>query len=844
MKNRQSTRNQGSKIAKSTMTDSIVQDIRYALRSFSRTPQFTAAAVLTLALGIGANTAMFSFADATSLRPPDVPRPDEIVRVFTSSRDTPFGEVSYPDYQDLRARTRTLASLVAYETGDFSLAANPREPAKYLGGWIVSANFFSALGVEPAIGRGFLPEEDTVASAVAVISHVVWERDFQRASDVVGRSVLLSGTAFTIVGVAPENFTGTELYFHPDIFVPLSAMRSVYPSLPVDVLNRRTNRMLTVLGRLFTGVTTAQAASEFAVLARDLEVAYPESNRGRTTVVLPEITARARLDSGGAEGAQVILALVGLVLLLACANVANLVLSKSTARARDLALRLCVGATRTRLVRQLLIESFLLAIAGGAAGVMIGGWVLAYLSRVVIIPSALPLSIDLRLDTRALVFTAVTTVLSAILFGLAPALKISASSSLNSVIKKQPEPLSRKLTLRTALVVLQVAISVVVLVCAGLMVRASVTAQQVDPGFRTDRVLLASFNPGLLQLDADQTRGFYERLVEQMQAQSGVAAVGLTRYVPLGVTSGSLGITVDGAPLPEGQDRISVAETVVDSGYWDVMRIPIVRGRRFQDLDTPASTRVAIVNETMANRYWAGADPIGNLLRIPDVPGPNGPQTLVLEVVGVARDGKYWQLGESAQPFVYRPLSQARPGSMTMVVLAEDGTSPLALASAARSAAASVNAAVPLYDLRTLEDLYHARALLPSRMMSQIVTALSVLGLVLACVGLYGVVTFLFSNRTHEIGIRMAVGATPSRVLQMVLVHAMFLVVPGLVLGVSIATLLTPLLASPAFDFVTPNDPMVLTAAPLTMALVCLAAATLPARRAARVDPTRALRQD
>jgi putative ABC transport system permease protein len=826
------------------MTDSIFQDVKYALRSFSRVPQFTAAAVMTLALGIGANTAMFSFADATSLRPPDVPRPGEIVRVFTSSKDTPFGEVSYPDYRDLRARTRTLASLVAYETGDFALATSPQEPAKYLGGWIVSANFFSALGVEPNIGRGFLPEDDTVASAVAVISHRVWQRDFQQAPDVVGRRVLLSGAAFTIVGVAPERFTGTELYFHPDIFVPLSAMRSVYPSLSVDVLNRRSNRMLTVLGRLPSGVTTTQAASELAVIARDLEAAYPDSNRGRTAVVLPEITARARLDSGGAEGAQVILALVGLVLLLACANVANLVLSKSTARVRDLALRLCVGATRLRLVRQLLIESLLLAIAGGAAGVLIGGWVLAYLSRVVIIPSALPLWIDMRLDARALLFTALTTIVAAILFGLAPALKISASSSLNSVIKKQAEPLTRKLTLRTALVVLQVAISVLVLVCAGLMVRASITAQHVDPGFRTDRVLLASFNPGLVQLDADETRTFYARLVEQVRAQPGVSAAGLTRYVPLGVTSGSLAITVDGASLPEGQDRISVAETVVDPGYWDVMRIPIVRGRGFQEFDTPTSIRVAIVNETMANRYWAGADPVGKVLRIPDVPGPNGPQTLMLEVVGVAKDGKYWQLGESAQPFIYRPLSQARLGSMTMVVLAEDGTSSLALASAVRSAAANVNAAVPLYDLRTMEDLYHARALLPSRMMSQIVTALSALGLVLACVGLYGVVTFLFSSRTHEIGIRMAVGATPSRVLHMVLTHAMFLVGPGLVLGVSGATLLTPLLASPAFDFVTPNDPIVLAAAPLTMALVCLVAATLPARRAARVDPTRALRQD
>jgi putative ABC transport system permease protein len=832
------------RISDSTMIEILGQDLKFALRSLLRTPQFTATAVLTLALGIGANTAMFSFADATALRPPDVPRAAEIVRVFTSSKDTPFGELSYPDYRDFATRTRTLAGLVAYETGDFALASDPREPAKYLGGWIVSANFFAVLGVEPAMGRGFLPQEDAVASAVAVISHRVWERDFQHAPDVVGRRVLLSGASFTIVGVMPERFASTELYFYPDIFIPLSSLRSVYPSLPVDVLNDRTDRMLTVLGRLLPGVPPDQAAREFALTAGDLERAYPDSNRGRTTVVLPEISARARLDSGGAEGAMVVLLLVGLVLVLACANVANLVLSKGATRARDLALRAAMGATRARIVRQLLIESLLLAIAGGAAGAIIAGWVLAYLSRVVIIPSALPLWVDFRLDARVLSFTAFVTILAAILFGLTPALKTSASASLNTVLKQQPEALTRRLTLRTALVLLQVAISVLVLVCAGLMIRASIAAQHVDPGFHTDRVLLASFNPGLVQLGPGEMRSFYDRLIEQMREQPGVTSAGLTRYVPLGVTSGSLGISIDGATLPDGQDRVAIAETVIDPGYWDVMRVPIVRGRPFNAGDTQTSPKVAIVNQTMARKYWADDDPIGKVIRIPDVPGPNGPQTLVLAVVGVAKDGRYWQLGESPQPFIYRPFSQARPGPMTMAVLASGDTSPLALTAALRTAAANVNPTVPLYDVRTLDDLYQSRALLPSRIMSRTFTALGALGLTLACVGLYGVITFLFSSRTHEIGIRMAVGASPARVLGMVLTHATFLVVPGLVAGLALAALLTPLLASPAFDFVTPGDPLVLSVAPLTMAFVCLAAAMLPARRAARVDPTTALRHD
>ncbi|HEU4690184.1 MAG TPA: ABC transporter permease [Vicinamibacterales bacterium] len=826
------------------MLDSIAHDLKYAVRSLTRTPSFTTAAVLTLGLGIGANTAMFSFADATALRPPDVPRASEIVRVFTSSRDVPYGEVSYRDYLDMRSETKTLTGLVAYETGDFALAANPREPAKYLGGWLVSANFFSVLGVEPAMGRGFVPQEDTIASSVAVISHRVWERDFQESPTVIGRQILLSGAPFTIVGVAPERFGGTELYFHPDIFIPLSAIRSVYPALGADVLTDRTQRMLTVLGRLPSDVRLTQAADEFATLAANMERVYPDSNRGRTAVVLPEIGARARLDSGGTEGAIVILGLVGLVLLLACANVANLALSRSSARSRDLALRASLGATRGHIFRQLLTESTLLAIAGGAAGIIIAGWVLAYLSQVLVIPSALPLWIDLRLDSRVLFFTAFTTILSAILSGLVPALRTSSTAGLNAVLKQKPDLLGRTPSLSNGLVVTQVAISVLVLVCAGLMVRASFAAQRVDPGFRSDRVLLASFNPRLVQLEPDQMRTFYARLVEQMREQPGVSAVGLTRYVPLGVTSGSLGIAIDGASLPDGQDRISVAETVVDSGYWDVMRIPVVRGRSFRESDTSASPRVAIVNETLASRYWANENPIGKVVRVPDSPGPNGPETLTLEVVGVAKDGKYWQLGESPQPFIYRPFSQARPGPMTMVVLAADDASPIALTASVRTAAASVNSTVPLYDLRTMEDLYRSRALLPSRMVSQIVTALGVLGLVLACVGLYAVVSFLFSNRIQEIGIRMAVGASPPLVLGMVIRHAMFLIAPGLALGLGVAVVLTPMLASPAFDFVTPGDPLVLTLAPVTMAAVCLIAALVPARRAAHVDPTRALRHD
>jgi predicted permease len=819
--------------------ESLWRDIRLAVRSLRSAPIFALAAIATLALGIGANAAMFSIADATALRPPDVPEPGELVRVFSNTKDTPYGELPYPDYVDFRTGAKSLSGVLAYESADFALAKNRQSSALYLGGWIVSANFFDVLGVDLALGRGFHPEEETIPSPVAVISHRLWEREFGRDASIVGREILLSGASFTIVGVAAQSFNGTELYFHPEIFVPLSATRLVYPTTPPTILDDRANKFLTVLGRLEQGANAPEASVEVAALADRLARAFPETNRERTAVVLPELTARARLDQGGVEGALVIMGLVGLVLLLACANVANLVLSRNASRMRDVALRAAMGATRAQLIRQLLAESVTLSIAGGAAGLIVGGWVIAYLSQILVIPSALPLWVDFRLDSRVMAFTGLATVLTAILVGLFPALQTSRLH-LNAVLKQRPDPLPGRVSLRSALVVLQVAISVLVLVAAGLMVRAAHAAQQVDPGFRREGVLTASLNPTLVRYDTTRAQAFYRSLVERVRDLPGVASVGLARFVPLGVSPSSITLSVDGARTPDGQNRVSVAETIVDPGYWDVMRTPIVRGRAFDDRDTLSGPRVAIVNETLARQYWPDQDPLGKTVRIPDVPDPDGRETLVLEIVGVARDGKYWQLGETARPFIYRPVAQTRTITLTLVVLAHGD--PEAIAAPVMTAIADVDANVPLFDVRTLESYYQSRALVPSRLMARIVTTLGFLGLLLASIGLYGVIAFLFARRTHEIGIRMAVGASRRHVLGMVFRQAAVFIVPGLALGLGLAVLLTPLLGAPAFDFVAPADPLVMSLAAGTMAIVAFAAASAPAIRASRINPTTALR--
>jgi predicted permease len=404
-------------------------------------------------------------------------------------------------------------------------------------------------------------------------------------------------------------------------------------------------------------------------------------------------------------------------------------------------------------------------------------------------------------------------------------------------------PLGRaRPTLRTSLVVVQVALSVVVLVASGVLMRASFAAKRISPGFRTDRILLASFNPTLARYDAARSRAFYDQLLERTRAMPGVSAVGLTRYVPLGVTSASTSIAIDSPGAPDGRLRADVAETSVDPGYWSVVRTPIVRGRSFDARDGLSTPPVAIVNETLARRYWPGQDPIGKTVAFPDAIAADGAPGVLAEVVGVARDAKYWQLAEAPQPFVYRPIAQGRRVSLTMMVL---GTGdPSRLAEVVRNVASSIDGTVPMFDVRTFDDLYRERALRPSRTLSQMVSALGLVAVLLSSVGLYAVLAFLTMRRTSEIGIRIAVGATRGRVLRLVLRQAAALVSPGLFIGTVGAFLLSPLLASPAFDFVVPRDPWVFALVTPLTAGVSIAAASVPARNAANVDPVVALRTE
>ena len=824
------------------MLETTLQDLRYALRTMRANPGFALTAVLTLGLGIGTNSAMFSFVDGTTFRPPDIPNPGELVRVFTSSQAEPYSQVSYPDYLEYRSRNQSLSGLTGYTPALLPMSRNRNETPELLGAWAVDANFFSLLDVDMPLGRGFLEEEGRVNEVVpvAVVSHRLWERYFQSDPDVIGEHVTLMGHDFTIVGVTPERFLGTELFVHPDLYVPLSMVRELTATAgaETEILANRSERWLNVLGRLNGATTLQEANAEFAAIAKFLQETYPDTNQ-TTALVVPEVTARERLEPGSARIAWISLVLVGLVLLIACVNVANLMLSRATARTREIAVRLAVGASRTRIIRQLLTESLLLAIAGGGAGLLLAYGCIRYISTIEIAPSVLPIYWDIRLDARVLFFTFAVSILTAALFGLMPALQ-STRLDLISALKSSMKTFRGRLRwfgLRNVLVASQVAMSTLVLITAGFAIESFDRMLRTDPGFRTDGVLLMSFNPGLLRYNEEQSRNFYNQLLERTRSLPGVESAGLTAFVPLGVMGTSISLVIDGYEMPAGQDRIVEAANIVDPGFWSVMGIEIMRGRAFDERDTRSSRKAVIVNEMMAARYWPNQDALGRVVRLEDEGGSEA------EVIGIARDGKYRgaPLMFPSHPFVFVPFSQSYRAGMTLMVFTR--RAPADLAGAIRTQAQAVDPAVPVFDVRTMNELFMGRGMRPTRTSAQITTTLGVLGIVLSVIGLYGVTAYLVARRTREIGIRMAIGARRATVLFMFLKQAAGVVAVGLTIGLALAYVVPPSFLSISDD-VNPRDSRIFTIVTAIIAVATLLAALVPALRAARIDPMVALRDE
>jgi len=804
-------------------------DLRYGLRMLAANPGFAAVAVLSLAIGIGANTAMFSLADALLLRPLPVPHSSQVVRVLSTSAARSYGRVSYPDYLDFRDQTKTLSGLAAYAQTVVGFKADPQSVSQVKVGLAVSTNFFDVLGVEPALGRAFRADEDR--APVVVLSDFTWQSQFGGDPGVVGRHLNLSKIDFVIIGVAPKYFSGPERYVHESLYIPSGVMAQLAPES--NTLRQRDKLAATVLGRLAPGRTAGEAQAELQNIARNLERAYPETNRGRGAVAMSEVQARIHIDPGDALQTAVLLAIAGSILLIACANVASLLLSRARARTREIAIRLAIGASRMRLLRQLLTESLLLSLAGGAAGLILALFCIDFFGSIRL-PTTLPLWLIARPDFRVLSFCLIASLLSAVIFGLAPALH-ALKSDLNSTLKAgDSTPIGRlhRLQARNVLATFQIGISVMLLFASGLLVKDFSNLANAHAGFRTDHVLVAELDPALVRYQEPQGRVFYRDLTERLRQLPGVRLVALAQHIPLGVSSSLTDVTVEGYDVAKGAAAFSVESNVVDENYFNLIQIPLVSGRGFNSRDTASATPVAIVNETMAARYWSKRDPIGGRIRI-------GKQTL--EVVGVAKTIHYRDLSENPTPFLYLPFSQQYSSFMTLHV--ETTGDPVALAPRVLAEIRRLDPGTPVADIQSLDHFFHEGALFGNRLITQVVTVIGLFGLLLAISGLYGVIAYSVSRRTREIGIRMAIGADASEVARLVLRQGMSLTIVGLLIGWLLALAVSSLLGSLLVG-VSSHDPYVFVAVTLMVAGISLLACYVPARRAARVDPLLALRQD
>lgn len=817
----------------------MLRDVRHAVRAFVKSPGFSAIAVLSIAFGTGANVAVFSAADAILLRPLPVQRPSELVTIGTQ---VPSGlatvtVASHPDYIDIRQRAQSFSGIVAFTSRRVGFSATPNAPPRIKFASIVSDNFFKVLGVEPHLGRDFRPDENRVAGrdAVAVLGYGMWQQEFAGDPGVIGRTVRIAGVDFTVIGVAPEEFTGVETRFIREaVYVPLAMWTRLLNNPASDPLTNRVDRALTVKGRLKPGISIADARVELAVIGADLAREYPETHRNHTFTAITEMETKFERNPLDAW-LIVILSTLGIaVLAVACANVAGLLASRAPIRAREIAMRLAIGAARGQLVRQLFLESLVVAFAGAVGGIAVG-YAGILLLRQIEFPSdtvAVPL---MQLDVRALTFSLAVAIASAFLFGMGPALQATRVDLVNTLKSSDTSPTVRhRLSGRNVLVALQISLSLVLLTFAVFAFHSFRQELSDGPGFRTTQIAKITIDTNQARYSVADARRFFERALERARALPGVGSASLTTIMPLfGFEFAA--IVPEGFHVPEGQTSLRTMASSVDEHYFDTMEIPVLAGRSFLPSDTADARRVAIVNDTFAKHYWPNEDAVGKRFQLSSARGP------WVDVVGVVRTGRYGYSGEPPQDFVYFPFRQEMRG--LVVLLAATNGESASVVPALREMIRDLDAAVPTTDAQTIEWFYAARTTTIANVLLSLVAGMGVMGMTLTLVGLYGLVSYGVSRRTREMGIRIAIGATYRRVLLMVLGQGMMPAVAGLAIGV-VLSIWTMRTVSALVPFNYQYDPrMFLVAVPILLVTTALAA-YLPARRAARVDPTVALRCD
>ena len=815
-------------------------DARFAIRSLRRTPGLTVFVAITLALGIGMTSATFSMVDGLIFRPYPVPHPGNVVCLVSTTHDDPYDSFSYREYLDIRDKTNSYAGVVANAAMEaVGFSAEPGTTPRIKGGTMVSGNYFQVLGVEPRLGRGFREDEDQVPgrNPVVVLGPDFWRHEFASDESVLGKTILLNGTKFTVIGVAPDSFPGMSTFGHPDFYMPLAMARVFSTNIGKNFFEDRDDRELGVKARLKPGATLEQARNELAVLAKNFEREYPSANRGRSAAVYTQFQARTIEDENWKFGV-IFLILALAVLLVACTNVAGLLLSRSRARAREIAVRLALGAGRFRLIRLLLTESLILATFGGLAGIAIGYGVVEWFhsKETIVFATELPVAIPFHMDRRVLLACVALSVLSALLCGLAPALQSTRMDLVNALKSADVDvPGRKRLWGRNMLVVAQVSMSLMLLTASFLMARGFQHDLMEGHSFTKDHLLMTSFDPRLIQYNAGQTQQFYKLLAERMRETPGVQSEALTQNVPLGNDDfDSVAFVPEGFQMPPDRANFNSTMDTIDEGYFETMGIPILRGRAFLPSDNAEAPRVAVVNEHFAKHYWPGGDAVGKHIRLDSSAGAP------VEIVGVAQTIKTQNMTDPTD-FVYVPLAQ-HPVARMVLMLHTSGD-PLQLVQPVKDVVHSLDSNLPMLQTRAYQDFYLNQAVRGPRIAIDLVGSMGLVGLLLAVAGLYGLVAYNVSRRTREIGIRIALGAASSNVLRLVLGKGLVLVGIGMVAGLAMGFALEQLMNSMLFNS-GGVDILAYAVVVPTMFLVTVLAAYVPARRATKIAPTQALRYE
>jgi macrolide transport system ATP-binding/permease protein len=802
--------------------DHFVQDTRFSLRLLAKNPGFTAVAVVTLALGIGVNTAIFSVAEAALLRSWPAKAPERLAKIVARTPQGRDDFFSYPDYLDLSEQSKSLEGILAYSRHGMILRVGAQSQIAVDD--IVSPDYFTVLGVDAQLGHTFSAEPHASSELTVVVSDSLWRRTFNADPSLVGKQIWLTGKSYTVIGIAPPHFRGLQPGIPSDLWLPVTT------EYKADELSDRNNREFELLGRLRPGARPGQARVELGIIGRRLAEAYPAVDKARDVTLVSE---RERLQNALLPTLLLTTA-VGLVLLICCANVSGLVLARSETRSREIAVRLALGAGRLRLVRQLLTESTLLALAGAAVGLVLAAWLFT-LQPALMPPAEFELGLDLRLDGSVIAFTAAVSGLAVMVFGLAPAVQASKYSLVPAL--KGEEPIGgrpvRRFAARNTVVLGEIAISVVLLTASGLLVRSLLYSRGINLGFdKQKNLIFFDLSPGIAGYDAERSLPYFEQVRERVAGLPGVAQVSFARRVLLSDSGGGaeLRVAIPGVELPQGQRNIPIKFNGTSLGYFRTMGTRLLEGRDFTTADSPSGAKVVVVSQAMAGRFWPGKDAVG--------------QRIVAEgkdcqVVGVAEDAKINQVHEAAEPYIYFPFAQW-PGREATLIVATAGD-PRVLVATIRTEIESVDRKV-LVRVRTMQYLMQ-QAFWQDQMTAGFAGTLSMLGMFLASFGLYGVIAYMVNQRRHEIGIRMALGAERRDVLRMVLGQGLRFAAIGTGVGL-VASLAAMRLLSNLLYGVRPTDPLAFAGSSALVILVAVAASYFPARRATRVDPMVALRYE